>query len=140
MRILITDDEKNIRELLRDELATMASRVAMAENGLKALELLEKEEFDILLLDMNMPGLNGLEVLKKLKSQDIPTEVVILTAHATIQTAIEAMKLGAYDYLLKPFKIAELTPVLERRTKKRSSAPRTFCSRPRSKNNPRSVP
>ncbi len=119
MRILITDDEKNIRELLRDELATMASRVAMAENGLKALELLEKEEFDILLLDMNMPGLNGLEVLKKLKSQDIPTEVVILTAHATIQTAIEAMKLGAYDYLLKPFKIAELTPVLEKAYEKK---------------------
>jgi len=67
MRILIADDEKNIRELLRDELADRGSRVAVAENGLNALALLEKEEFDVLLLDLNMPGLAGLEVLKKLK-------------------------------------------------------------------------
>lgn len=119
MRILIADDEKNIRELLRDELAASVSRAVVAENGLDALGLLEKEEFDVLLLDMNMPGLDGLEVLKKMKSQDIPTEVVILTAHATIQTAVEAMKLGAYDYLLKPFKVAELMPVIEKAYEKK---------------------
>ena len=119
MRILIADDERNIRELLRDELASSASRVAVAENGRKALELLEKEEFDVLLLDINMPEMDGIEVLKKLNGQDIPTEVIILTAHATIQTAVEAMKLGAYDYLLKPFKIAELLPVLEKAYEKK---------------------
>jgi DNA-binding NtrC family response regulator len=119
MKILIADDEKNIRELLRDELLTSASHVAVAENGLKALELLEKEEFDILLLDISMPEMDGIEVLKKLKGQDILTEVIILTAHATIKTAVEAMKLGAYDYLLKPFKIAELQPVLEKAYEKK---------------------
>jgi len=119
MRILIADDEKNIRELLRDELAARGSLVAVAENGLSALALLEKEEFDVLLLDLNMPGLAGLEVLKKLKEQDIPTEVIILTAHATVLNAVEAMKLGAYDYLMKPFKIVELTPVIERAYEKK---------------------
>jgi DNA-binding NtrC family response regulator len=119
MRILIADDEKNIRELLRDELATMASRVAAAENGLVALELLEKNEFDVLLLDLTMPGMDGIEVLKKLNTLDIPTEIIVLTAHATVQTAVEAMKLGAYDYLMKPFKIAELLPVIEKAYEKK---------------------
>jgi DNA-binding NtrC family response regulator len=119
MRILIADDEKNIRELLRDELADRGSRVAVAENGLNALALLEKEEFDVLLLDLNMPGLAGLEVLKKLKEQDIPTEVIILTAHATVLNAVEAMKLGAYDYLMKPFKLVELAPVIEKAYEKK---------------------
>jgi DNA-binding NtrC family response regulator len=119
MRILIADDEKNIRELLRDELATMASRVAVAENGRLALELLEKNEYDVLLLDLSMPGMDGIDVLKKLNTLDIPTEVIVLTAHATIQTAVEAMKLGAYDYLLKPFKIAELLPVIEKAYEKK---------------------
>ena len=119
MRILIADDEKNIRELLREELATMATRVAAAENGLQALELLEKNEYDVLLLDLSMPGMDGIDVLKKLKALDISTEVIVLTAHATIQTAVEAMKLGAYDYLMKPFKIAELLPVIEKAYEKK---------------------
>jgi two-component system NtrC family response regulator/two-component system response regulator AtoC len=116
---MIADDEKNIRELLRDELAPLVSRVIEAENGSTALELLEKEEFDVLLLDMNMPGLDGIDVLKRIKSQEIPTEVVILTAHATVMTAVEAMKLGAYDYLMKPFKIVELAPVIEKAYEKK---------------------
>ncbi len=113
-KVMIADDEKNIRELLRDALSTLVSHVVSVENGTQALELLEKEEFDVLLLDMNMPGLDGIEVLKRIRSREIPTEVVILTAHATVMTAVEAMKLGAYDYLMKPFKIVELAPVIEK--------------------------
>ena len=116
---MIADDEKNIRELLRDELSPLVSHVVEVQNGSKALELLEKEEFDVLLLDMNMPGLDGIDVLKSIKSQEIPTEVIILTAHATVMTAVEAMKLGAYDYLMKPFKIIELAPVIEKAYEKK---------------------
>jgi len=118
-KVMIADDEKNIRELLRDELLPLVSHVVGVENGTKALELLEKEEFDVLLLDMNMPDLDGIEVLKRIKSQEIPTEVVILTAHATVMTAVEAMKLGAYDYLMKPFKMVELAPVIEKAYEKK---------------------
>ncbi len=116
---MIADDEKNIRELLRDELSPLVSHVVEVQNGSKALELIEKEEFDVLLLDMNMPGLDGIDVLKSIKSQEIPTEVIILTAHATVMTAVEAMKLGAYDYLMKPFKIIELAPVIEKAYEKK---------------------
>lgn len=118
-KVMIADDEKNIRELLRDELSPLVSHVVEVQNGSKALELLEKEEFDVLLLDMNMPGLDGIDVLKSIKSQEIPTEVIILTAHATVMTAVEAMKLGAYDYLMKPFKIIELAPVIEKAYEKK---------------------
>ncbi len=99
--------------------APLVSHVVEVQNGSKALELLEKEEFDVLLLDMNMPGLDGIDVLKSIKSQEIPTEVIILTAHATVMTAVEAMKLGAYDYLMKPFKIIELAPVIEKAYEKK---------------------
>ncbi|MDA8423825.1 MAG: sigma-54 dependent transcriptional regulator [Nitrospiraceae bacterium] len=118
-KVMIADDEKNIRELLRDELSPLVSHVVEVQNGSKALELIEKEEFDVLLLDMNMPGLDGIDVLKSIKSQEIPTEVIILTAHATVMTAVEAMKLGAYDYLMKPFKIIELAPVIEKAYEKK---------------------
>ncbi len=119
MRILIADDEKNIREILRNELAAVMSRVEVAENGIKALELLEKDEYDVLLLDLSMPGMGGIDVLKKLNTLDIPTEVIVLTAHASIQTAVDAMKLGAYDYLTKPFKMAELLPIIEKACEKK---------------------
>jgi len=119
IRVLIADDEKNIRELLRDELAAMMAHVAAVDSGLRALEQLEKNEYDVLLLDLTMPGMDGIEVLKKLKSLDIPAEVIIFTANATVMTAVEAMKLGAYDYLMKPFKLAELVPVIEKAYEKK---------------------
>jgi DNA-binding NtrC family response regulator len=119
IRILIADDEKNIRELLRDELAAMMAHVAAVDSGLQALEQLEKSDYDVLLLDLTMPGMDGIEVLKKLKSLEIPAEVIIFTANATVMTAVEAMKLGAYDYLMKPFKIVELVPVIEKAYEKK---------------------
>src|SRR5512139_656394 len=119
VRVLIADDEKNIRELLRGELAAVLSHVAAVESGPAALQELEQREYDVLLLDLTMPGMDGMEVLKRLKSLDIPSEVVILTANATILTAVEAMKLGAYDYLMKPFRLAELLPVIEKAYEKK---------------------
>jgi DNA-binding NtrC family response regulator len=119
IKVLIADDEKNIRELLRDELAVIMANVVAVNSGPAALAELERSDYDILLLDLTMPDMDGIEVLKKLKLLDNPTEVIILTANATIQTAVEAMKLGAYDYLLKPFKIAELLPVIEKAFEKK---------------------
>ncbi len=119
IRVLIADDEKNIRELLRDELATSMAHVAAVESGPAALAELERSEYDILLLDLTMPGMDGIEVLKKLKALDISAEVIILTANATVLTAVEAMKLGAYDYLMKPFKISELVPLIEKAYEKK---------------------
>ena len=119
IRILIADDEKNIRELLRDSLGAMTAVATAVESGNLALEALEKNEYDVLLLDLQMPGLDGITTLQKLKALDLATEVIILTANATVQTAVEAMKLGAYDYLMKPFKIVEILPVIEKAYEKK---------------------
>jgi DNA-binding NtrC family response regulator len=120
MKILVADDDKNLRKVLMNELSYAGFDVAEADNGRKALDLLEKNEYDVLLLDLNMPGLGGMDVLKKIKSLDIPTEVIILTAHATLSAAIDAMKLGAYDFLTKPFQIEELTAVIEKANEKKN--------------------
>jgi DNA-binding NtrC family response regulator len=120
IRVLITDDEKNLRELLRESLAAVVASVEAVESGPQALEALEKTDFDILLLDLQMPGMDGITVLKEVKARDLSPEVIILTANATIQTAVEAMKLGAYDYLMKPFKLVELLPVVEKAYEKKN--------------------
>ncbi|MDO9287224.1 MAG: sigma-54 dependent transcriptional regulator [Thermodesulfovibrionales bacterium] len=119
VRILIADDEKNFREVLMTTLSDEGFDVTGADSSLKAKDLLEKEEYDVLLLDLNMPEVGGMEVLKKIKTFEIPTEVVILTGVGIVSTAVEAMKLGAYDYLTKPFKIEELKAVIEKAYEKK---------------------
>ena len=131
VRILIADDEKNFREVLMTTLSDEGLDVTGADSSLKAKDLLEKEEYDVLLLDLNMPEVGGMEVLKKIKTFEIPTEVVILTGVGIVSTAVEAMKLGAYDYLTKPFKIEELKAVIEKAYEKKNSAAKTCCSRHR---------
>jgi two-component system NtrC family response regulator/two-component system response regulator AtoC len=122
MKVLIADDDKNLRKVLLNELSEERFEVSGVENGFKAVELLEKFEFDISVLDLNMPGLGGMEVLKKVRASEIPVEIIILTGYATIATAIEAMKLGAYDYLTKPFKTGELVAVIEKAYEKKRLA------------------
>lgn len=119
MKILVADDDKNLRKVLLNELSDGGFEVSEADSGIKAMELLEKEEYDVLLLDLNMPRLSGMEALKKIKASEIPTEIIILTANATVSTAVEAMKRGAYDYLTKPFKIDELKAVIEKAYEKK---------------------
>jgi len=101
------------------ELSEDGFGVDKAESGTKAMELLEKDEYDVLLLDLTMPGIGGIDVLRRLKTLELTTEVVILTGNATVPTAVEAMKLGAYDYLTKPFKMAELKVVIQRAYEKK---------------------
>jgi DNA-binding NtrC family response regulator len=119
MKILIVDDEKNLRQVLSIELSADGAEVDTAEDGIQALELLEKKEYDVVLLDLNMPRMGGIEVLKNIRALDIPGEVIVLTANTTIAAAVEAMKLGAYDYLTKPFRLEELSPVIEKAFEKK---------------------
>ncbi len=119
IKILIADDDKNVRKVLTNELSEEGYHVTETDSGIKAIELLEKAEYDVLLLDLNMPDLGGIDVLKKIKNTELPTEVIILTGHGTVSTAVEAMKHGAYDFLTKPFKMEELKAVIEKAYEKK---------------------
>ncbi len=119
MKILIADDDKNLRMVLTNELSQQGFEVDVVENGDKAMDLLENEDYDALLLDLAMPCLGGMDVLKNIKTSGISTEVIILTGNTTANAAVEAMKLGAYDYLTKPFKMLELKAILEKAYEKR---------------------
>lgn len=101
------------------ELPQSGCTVVTVENGEEALELLSRQEFDVVLLDLKMPGLGGVETLRRLRSSGVTAEVVILTGHPDVDTAVEAMKLGAYDYLTKPFRLSEVEIVLRRAAENR---------------------
>ena len=119
IKILIAEDEKSLRKVLVDELSDEGYNIAEADDGRKALEILQKDDHDVVLLDINMPVLGGIEVLKRMKALEIPAEVIMLTGNLTLTTAVEAMKLGAYDYLTKPFNLNELSLVIEKAYEKK---------------------
>ena len=101
-RILIVDDEPNVRLMFRTTLASTGAEIAVAEDGETALERLDGSPFDLVLLDLKMPGLDGMETLRRLRDIGDDTPVVIVTAHGDVPHAVEAMKLGAIDFLSKP--------------------------------------
>jgi len=101
--ILIVDDEKEIRNLFQDFLTQEGYKVFTATNGAEAISLGKQNRFDLALLDIKMPGMDGIEVFQKFKKLKMNMEVIILTGYGTLKTAKEAMKLGAYDFLTKPF-------------------------------------
>jgi two-component system response regulator AtoC len=103
VKVLIVDDEAIIRDALSDWLKDIGYQVFTAENGHKALEVIEKEKPGIMIADLVMPGMDGIELMKRAKAQQPNIEVIIITAYASIPTAITAMKEGAYDYIEKPF-------------------------------------
>ncbi len=119
IQVLVVDDEKPTRVLMERELPQSGCVVVTAQNGEQALEVLSRQDFDVVLLDLKMPGLGGMETLRRLRSSGITAEVVVLTGHPEVDSAIEAMKLGAYDYLTKPFKLSEVEAVLRRAAEKR---------------------
>jgi two-component system response regulator AtoC len=119
IRVLIADDDANLKKILVKALTDSGFDAAEADSGTKAVALLEQDEYDILLLDLHMPRVSGLDTLKKIKEANIPTEVIILTGNATVSTAVEAMKLGAYDYLTKPCKLGELKVIIEKAYEKK---------------------
>ena len=110
-RILIVDDDKGLIHFLGRFFSKMDKNVSSCTDGPSALKTISEEQFDLILIDYKMPGLNGLDTLKEIRNLQVKTPVIIMTAYGTTETAIEAMKLGAYDYLLKPFDRDELKQV-----------------------------
>ncbi|WP_374001615.1 sigma-54-dependent transcriptional regulator [Bdellovibrio bacteriovorus] len=107
-RILVVDDEESIREFLEIMLKKEGYEVTLAEDGQKAKDLLTKKTFDMIISDLQMPHVTGIELLKHVKESYPDTVFMLITAFGTTETAVEAMKMGAYDYLTKPFKIDEV--------------------------------
>ncbi len=107
-RILVVDDEESIREFLEIMLKKEGYEVTLAEDGQKAKDLLAKKSFDMIISDLQMPNVTGIELLKHVKESYPETVFMLITAFGTTETAVEAMKMGAYDYLTKPFKIDEV--------------------------------
>ncbi len=114
MSIMIVDDEEIIRESLFHWFKKYGHPVETASSALKALERLEKHPFQLLFVDIKMPGMDGIELLEKIKQEYPDTIVVIITAYGSIESAVKAMRIGAHDYLLKPFKPEQLSLVMER--------------------------
>ncbi|MFO7783762.1 MAG: response regulator [Thermodesulfobacteriota bacterium] len=112
-RILVVDDELIVRDSLKDWLEDVGFRVETASSGPEALERLGRDAFDLLLVDIKMPGMDGVEVLRRAREAIPDLTVIMITAYATVDTAVEAMKIGALDYLTKPFNPETLVPMVE---------------------------
>ncbi|MBN2543918.1 sigma-54-dependent Fis family transcriptional regulator [bacterium] len=108
MKILVVDDENKITRLLSVALTRNNHQVKTASSGEQALGLLDKEDFDLIISDLKMPGIDGLNLLKRVKEQQPETEFIIMTAFGTIENAVEAMKYGAFEYVVKPFSVDEI--------------------------------
>jgi DNA-binding NtrC family response regulator len=112
--ILVVDDEKNIRLTLTQALEPLGLPVQTAGDGNEALEKLQESNFCLILLDLKLPGLDGMEVLRRIRESWPKVPVVMMTAHGTIEYAVEAMKLGAVDFLRKPFSPAEIREIVRK--------------------------
>ena len=108
MNILIIDDEKNIRYTLSEILTDEGHQVIGVESGEKGLSILKKQSFEFVILDVKLPGIDGIEVFKEIQNSKIETDVLIISGHSDIETAVEVVKLGAYDFLEKPLSIAKI--------------------------------
>jgi two-component system, NtrC family, response regulator PilR len=118
-RLLVVDDEQSMREWLTIALSQDGFEVESAGSGEDALKVLERTPIDLALVDLRMPGLDGLETLRRIKQLDESVSVVIMTAYATAETAVQALKEGAYDYIIKPFKVDELRHLVQNALERR---------------------
>ncbi|HVZ74551.1 MAG TPA: HD domain-containing phosphohydrolase [Polyangia bacterium] len=113
-RILVVDDEKVIREILADFLTMEGYVVHTVEDGVEAMDELHRRSYNLVISDLKMPNMGGLELIQKITDESLPVLTVIMTGFGTVETAIEAMKRGAYDYILKPFKVEEVMHIVQR--------------------------
>jgi len=113
-QILVVDDEERMRNLLKKVLTKQGLSVQTSPNGIDALMKVEETPFDVILADIRMPEMNGIEVLKTVKETRPEIYVILMTAFGSIDSAVEAMKKGAYDYITKPFKMDEITIVIKK--------------------------
>ncbi|MGD9032131.1 MAG: response regulator, partial [Desulfobacteraceae bacterium] len=112
--ILILDDEENIRKYLGQSLAKDGFEIYTAQYGKEGLNLLVQKHIDVVLLDLNLPDMSGLEILREIRRVDVQSVVIIITAYGDISSAVEAIKLGAYDYLTKPFDAEDIKIVINK--------------------------
>jgi len=120
VRVLLVDDEEQFVETLAQRLEARDFTVATAFNGDQALEYVRGKDVDVVVLDVLMPGLSGIDTLREMKRIRPLTEVIMLTGHATVETAIEGMKLGAFDYLMKPTEIEDLVEKINKAQRRKS--------------------
>ena len=113
IKILLVDDEKDFVEMLSLRLEEVGEHVTAAYSGKECLEALTETETDVVILDIKMPGMDGIETLREIKRKHPLVEVILLTGHGAVETAVDGMKLGAFDYLLKPADFADLLHKLE---------------------------
>ena len=112
--VLLVDDEKDFVETLAERLQIRDFNVTTAFSGDEAIKLVENNDFDVIVLDVQMPGKSGVETLKEIKNIEQLAQVIMLTGHATVKTAIEGMKNGAFDYLMKPTDTDELIKMINK--------------------------
>jgi DNA-binding response OmpR family regulator len=123
-RILIVDDEESIRHSLGEILRLEGYEVVPAESGETAVEILKDDAFDIILLDLKMPGMDGLDVLRVINKSELDLKVILLTAHGSLESAIEALREGAHDYILKPANSLNILKSIEKALAERSEMQR----------------
>lgn len=120
-RVLLVDDEKDFVEMLQMRLEATGEKVIPAYSGQMCLQILDEEEIDVVILDILMPGMDGIQTLREIKRRFPVVEVILLTGHGTTASAVDGMKQGAYDYLLKPANLDELETKLEGARKKKEA-------------------
>lgn len=121
-KILAIDDEQNIRRLIESEFTLEGYEVKTAKDGQEGLKLLDGQAFDVVLLDIKLPRMNGIEVLKRLKKKSPSTEVIMITGYGDIKTAVDSLKFGAREYITKPFKLDELLGLVKQSVENSSVA------------------
>jgi len=107
-RVLIVDDEVDFVETIVKRLIDRGLEVAGVHSGLEALDLLDKRDFDVVILDVKMPGMDGIETLRAMKKKSPLTEVIMLTGHGSVESGIQGLQLGAYNYVMKPVPLNDL--------------------------------
>lgn len=112
-RILIVDDNTELREILEEYLRSEGGQVEGASNGKEALVKHGQSPYDLIITDLNMPEVTGMEMIRRIKEENDVTEFIIITGYASLDSAVEAVKMGAFDYIVKPFRMEELKVVVK---------------------------
>ena len=118
-KVLLVDDEEDFVEMLSLRLQELGEKVSIAYSGQEGLDTLVNTAIDVVILDIKMPGMDGIETLREIKKQFPLVEVIMLTGHGSTETAVEGMKLGAFDYLMKPADFSDLSEKLEKARKRK---------------------
>ncbi|GAB6038312.1 response regulator [Fundidesulfovibrio butyratiphilus] len=118
--ILLADDEPELADVCREALSGITDRILVANDGMRAYDMLREGGVDLLLSDLRMPGMGGMELLSRIRSTGVDTDVIVLTGYGTLENAVECVKLGAVNYLLKPFRIGELLGAVDKALRERA--------------------